>query len=210
MRKYSDTKANKIIGILLVILIVACFILVIIRNQLNQHITEICEYKCKELANSAIATAINEQLKGSVDNKNYISVQRNNNNEIISIETNTEEINKLQAEIKTKINKALKNIPDERVYVPIGTLSGITFLSGRGPDIILKLHQLSVVNSKIISEFSSAGLNQTRHRLLLKVSIEITAIIPFNSTDVVVSNDYIVSETVIVGEVPNGYITTNK
>ena len=96
MRKYSDTKANKIIGILLVIFIVACFILVIIRNQLNQHITEICEYKCKELANSAIATAINEQLKGSVDNKNYISVQRNNNNEIISIETNTEEINKLQ------------------------------------------------------------------------------------------------------------------
>ena len=45
------------------------------------------------------------------------------------------------------------------------------------------------------------------HSLYLTVTIEMTAILPAHSTDIVVSYDYPVSETVIVGEIPDMYLS---
>ena len=61
-------------------------------------------------------------------------------------------------------------------------MSGVTFLSGRGPDINLRLHQISAADSEILSEFTSAGINQTKHRLVLRVTIELSAISAHSTT----------------------------
>jgi hypothetical protein len=52
------------------------------------------------------------------------------------------------------------------------------------------------------SEFLSAGINQTIHKINLKVSVGIRAVIPGFSDETSVSADYCVAQTVIVGDVP--------
>ena len=47
MRKYSDSKVNKVFTMLLVIIAIFALLFIVIRNELNKHITEICEYKSK-------------------------------------------------------------------------------------------------------------------------------------------------------------------
>lgn len=102
--------------------------------------SEICEYKGRETANHLISEAINEQLTGS-EQQSYINIERDEYGKIISIETDSKLINNLQTQLKETINNNLSNIENNKISIPIGTMSGVTFLSGRGPDINLRLHR---------------------------------------------------------------------
>ena len=86
----------------------------------------------------------------------------------------------------------------------------LPFFSGRGPEISLKLHQVGAVDTEIHSEFISEGINQTKHRISVLVTVEISAILPLHSTDIKISDEFLVSETVIVGEIPNVYLDNQK
>ena len=82
LRKYSDTKTNKILHILLIIVLLFCLIICLFHKQLSEHMSEICEYKGWETANHIIAEAVNEQLTGS-DQQQYITIIRDENEKII-------------------------------------------------------------------------------------------------------------------------------
>ena len=92
--------------------------------------------------------------------------------------------------------------------VPLGTLTGITLFSGRGADINIKLHQVGAVDAKVISEFTSAGINQTRHSMKVEITAELSAILPGHSTDIKMTDEYLIGETVIVGELPQGVVSS--
>ena len=77
-------------------------------------------------------------------------------------------------------------------------------------DIPLRLHQIGAAKTELKSDLTEAGINQTKYSLYLTVTIEMTAILPAHSTDIVVSYDYPVSETVIVGEIPDMYLDKGK
>ena len=61
------------------------------------------------------------------------------------------------------------------------------------------------VQSEISSEFESCGINQSIHRIVLRLDVTIGAFIPGYSIGCDVDYDYILSETVIVGNVPQAY-----
>ena len=52
------------------------------------------------------------------------------------------------------------------------------------------------------SEFVSAGINQTKHKLYLEVNSEVLAFIPGYPVNTVVKTSILIAETIIVGEVP--------
>ncbi|MGN1133418.1 MAG: sporulation protein YunB [Oscillospiraceae bacterium] len=192
------------------IVIIACifaFIVFILYRQTCKHISEICEYKGRETANTIIIDSIDKSIKGCT--YDFININRDGEN-ITSIATNSTAVNQVQNSIKSNINKSFNNINDNKVSIPFGTLSGIVFLSGRGPKINIELHQIGAVDTDIKSEFSSAGINQTKHRIWLTVDVELSAILPFKSTDIKVHNDYLISETIIVGNVPDTYLGINR
>ncbi|MGN0622552.1 MAG: sporulation protein YunB, partial [Oscillospiraceae bacterium] len=161
-------------------------------------------YKGRETATEVITQAVDRQLENTDDD--YIDILRDPDGNITSVQINTQAVNQLQNNIKTSINDALSEIDDKELSVPLGTLSGITFFSGRGSDVTLKLHQVGAVDTEIISEFTSAGVNQTKHRISVVVTAEISAILPLHSTDITVCNEYLICETVIVGKVPEVYL----
>lgn len=55
------------------------------------------------------------------------------------------------------------------------------------------------------NEFSSAGINQTRHQIILNVDVYVSILLPGFSTATKVSNAFTVAETVLVGTVPDSY-----
>ena len=56
-----------------------------------------------------------------------------------------------------------------------------------------------------ISEFTDAGLNQTLHRMIMRTTVSVTAFIPMYSVQTDVSGDFLIAETVIVGNVPESF-----
>ena len=53
--------------------------------------------------------------------------------------------------------------------------------------------------------FTSAGINQTKHQIILTVDVSVSILLPGFRTATKVSNSFIVAETVIVGTVPDTY-----
>lgn len=173
-------------------------------KQMVRHMTEICEYKGRQTATAAIGRAVDGCLAG--DQGEYIDIVRDDEGRIIMLDADPAKINKLENDLKTDINDSLSRVEDNSMHVPLGTLTGITALSGRGPDVGIRLHQIGAVDVELKNSFVSTGLNQTRYSLKLTVSAELSVILPGHSTDITVQDEYIISETVIVGELPDTYV----
>ena len=56
------------------------------------------------------------------------------------------------------------------------------------------------------SEFTSVGINQTLHSIYVCVNIESIINIPFNSSSITHNSKVLLSETILVGKVPELYL----
>lgn len=88
-------------------------------------------------------------------------------------------------------------------------LHGTKILSGRGPDVPIKMATVGNVETDLVSQFSQAGINQTRHRIYLNVKCTVTILTPFDSIEQKITNQVLIAEAVIVGEVPSTYYNLN-
>lgn len=86
-----------------------------------------------------------------------------------------------------------------------GNFTGNSFLAGHGPEIKVKVIPAGTVTTEFKTEFISAGINQTRHRVYLGVECNMRVIAPFATEDIIVENSVTVAETVLIGEVPEFY-----
>lgn len=55
------------------------------------------------------------------------------------------------------------------------------------------------------SEFISQGINQTLHRVYLQVKCEASVLTPFEDISKDITNQVLLAESVIVGNIPNTY-----
>ena len=61
------------------------------------------------------------------------------------------------------------------------------------------------MEARFVSAFTSAGINQTRHRILIEVHAGFRILTPFGGEDREIVSTYPVTDTVIVGTVPERY-----
>ena len=60
-------------------------------------------------------------------------------------------------------------------------------------------------SSEFRNQFETAGINQTRHQIILQIDVTISILLPGFTTATNVSSAVTVAETVIVGSVPESY-----
>lgn len=109
-------------------------------------------------------------------------------------------INEITSDIAVNIQNALENYPKSKVKIALGSLTGVKFLSGIGPDIKIKLSSTGAVNTDLKSEFMEKSINQTVHRVYLQIDCTVNILTPFEITKTDVSNQVLLIENVIIGE----------
>lgn len=194
------------------ILAVICFILAgliflyAIAIGLTPLIEEAALAEITTLVTSVINQAINQQMaEGHLDYAELVTLEKNASGEVTALMTNMSKINQLQADV---VNGVIELLNDERVAeisIPIGNIIGGNFLSGRGPEIPVKILSLSSVQAQFYNDFSSAWINQTRHRIMLDIEVDLVFLFSWHKASEHVSVQVNVAETVIVGSVPDSY-----
>lgn len=201
------SKSKKRIGIkLLAIALIILGFLLLIDIRIRPIIEQTAIYQSKILATRIINEAVYSQLDD--DDFKYeglITLTYNADHSVSSIESNMVNINKLKAKINNSVNDQLAKIDQYDLSVAIGTISGFYSLYNQGPLIPIKVMPEGYVETSLISSFESAGINQTLHRILVDIKVNISAIIPGYTASGSVETQYVVAETVIVGNVPNAY-----
>ena len=104
-----------------------------------------------------------------------------------------------------KIQEELNKVETDDVYIRLGSFTGSKLLAGRGPKVKFKISTIGNVETDLKSEFSSAGINQTLHRVYLEVKCRVVILTPFDEVEEIITNQVLIAEAVIVGNVPNSY-----
>ncbi len=162
--------------------------------------------QAKLVATKALNNAILTRLQGiNTDYAALVKLSRDENGQITSLETDAATISMLQAEITDSVMTKLAALEQEGFTLSLGTLLNPEFLSGKGPSLHFSLLPRGYVTTRIVSSFTDAGINQTRHALFFVVSVPLAAAIPGYHTTVTVSTSYPLADTIIVGVIPEYY-----
>ena len=116
-------------------------------------------------------------------------------------------MNLLRAELTDTILEALEGVDVSSIHLPMGSLLDFEPLWAKGPDLQVRAMTVGTVSAEFDSEFSSAGVNQTVHRIWLEVVVPMTVLLPGDELEVTVQTRLPLAETVIVGQVPNTYLS---
>lgn len=155
--------------------------------------------KATEIVNKAIINEYSSQF-------NYdqvIRVDKDSEGNIVMLKADTLRMNKIACDVALESQNELMKLGTVGIKLPIGYITRNNILSYYGPNITIKMQPLGHVETKYSSEFESAGINQTRHKIYVKVKTTVRVIIPLKSNDIEVSNEVPIAETIIVGKTPN-------
>lgn len=161
-------------------------------------------------AKNAVTIAVNEaiaekMLAGELDYGNLVLLQTGADGSVSAMQTDMSRVNRLRAELTRDIIQRIMGTETADLSVPLGNLIGGTLLSGRGPDVPIRIISVSQADTTLQNRFQSAGINQTLHQIQAAVTVEVYVLIPGDSVCSSVSTLVTVAETLIVGKVPENY-----
>lgn len=166
----------------------------------------LAEHQVTALASTTISQAAQQALEaGSYTTGDLIAVQNSDSGQVESLTTNTVLLNQLRSDISLRVQQQLDNEENSTVSIALGSLVGGELLYGRGPAIPIRYVPTGLIRTRMESEFSSAGINQTQHELVLYISAELAILLPGTHMTTTVEVPLVVSQTVLVGQVPQSY-----
>ena len=121
------------------------------------------------------------------------------------ISSNVIVINEIISDIAIKIQEELNKGDNSKFKISMGSFTGSRVLSGRGPQIEVKMSTIGNLDTDLRSEFSDAGINQTLHKIYLQVECQVVILTPFDTIEEKIANQVLLSEAVIVGTTPSTY-----
>ena len=156
--------------------------------------------------NRIIFEAVNEAIQnGDISYERLISLEKDSEGKITAVHSNMAAFNRLQAQILDIILAKIDQVSARELSIPIGTLTGSALLAGRGPRIRVRMESVGSSTARFNNQFESAGINQTKHQIILEVEVSVAILLPGFTTATKVSTAVTVAETVIVGAVPDTY-----
>ena len=196
-------KRKALAGLLLVLLAAAGALWYV-----NASLRPVLEGLASARVESAAARAMNEailEVLGSASTGELLSAQASNEGHVSLLTADAGKLNLLAADCAAAAHRRIQDLGEQGVSVPLGTLSGVPLLAGLGPRLSFRFTPVGMVQSSFHSEFRSAGINQTLHRITLQLTGTVRVVLPGRSYSVTVLTQAPVAENVIVGDVPEAY-----
>lgn len=205
--QYKSNKKDKDIKKLLKILIILIIAILTLKSILDA-VLPIFDTLCENRAKSIATIVSNEQATTIMKEHTYdelFTIEKDSNGNITMIKYNIIPVNEIISDAAVKIQEEINKLGRENIEIALGSFSGFKLLAGRGPGVKVRISSIGNVETDLKSEFITQGINQTLHRVYLQVNCEISILTPFNSISKNITNQVLLIENIIVGNIPNTY-----
>ena len=174
--------------------------------HMKPDVVDLATARTSNAVNRIVVAAVNDAVdSGRIDYEQLVDFDKDAEGHVTALRSNMAAFNRLQASIADDILQRMAEVSSTDLAIPIGTLTGSPLLAGRGPCLRVRMQSVGTATARFDNQFSSAGINQTRHRIILDVDVHVSILLPGLTTYTKVSNEISVAETVIVGGVPETY-----
>ena len=160
---------KKFFILFIIITTLLVLVLIYLNNVVNPVIISTSSAKIRSLSQRAVENVVRQVISDSSIYDSLVNIIRNEDGKIVAINSNAATINMLSLELTDKSQSALSKMGSNGIDIPIGSFSGMPIFTGRGPCINIKMLPIGTIYCKFDSSFTEAGINQTNHRIYLKV-----------------------------------------
>ena len=186
-----------VLGIGLVIAVAAVWLVFAVNPVVFNYAGALIDAVAVQAVNNSVADVVNTETYS-----NLTDIRRDQNGTITSINADAVAMNLLAVKVSTYAQNYLASLGNEGIPVPLGTFSGLPFLVGHGWAVKLNFKLVGAVNCSFDSEFKTAGINQTEHKITLRSYAVVDVVLPFCTKRTKVFVDMLFADSIIVGEVP--------
>ena len=196
-----------------VISVVFVAVMLIVLFSAAAHITDravrpVAKFQAQHFAemytNRIIEKAAAEYLeKNKFTYSDFAAVLHDSSGKAVSVEAMSYNINKVQSELALAINKKLSESETFSDSIPLGSLTNSYLLAGKGPRLKLRICPAGTASVRLKSDFSSAGINQTRHCISVVITADVTSALPIYSFKSKVKFEFLLAENILIGNVPD-------
>ncbi len=189
-----------VLGLLLAFLLIRWFdsalrpqLVALAEAQLKNHLTQ--------AANRSLTQTLAEE---SISYSDMVKLQATEG--VSTLVTDTSALNRLRSIVLDDVVGQLETLDNHSLSVPLGALTGIDLLSAIGPKLPVRIVSAASADGHYRNDFIDAGINQTLHRIMLDISIDAKLLLPGGVVKLTVTAPICVSETIIIGQVPQTYL----
>ena len=202
----TDTKAVKPKPKLYIVAIALLLLGASISLFLRDLSTKIAVSDAVDVVTKTVNDSINKVIGQGVYGFDYfVSLVKDENGDITAITSDMAHINSLSTEILNSVISSTEN-GTIKVNIPVGNLSGLNLLMGKGPNVPVDIIMLTSSRVDFRNDIVSSGINQAKYQLILEVTIDIDVLVPWGTESASTVTEVIVADTVIVGKVPETYL----
>lgn len=177
---------------------------------LRSMVTEYAASAARDQVVSKVNDIVKELMTDAAfQGESLVTLERDENGSVTAISANVPAVNLLASQV---LSRAVAETEQENIVVdiPLANLFGSALFMNRGPSIPVHVAVLGSSRAGFRSEMTAAGINQTRHQLFLDLDVQLSFLMPWRDMDTSVQTQILVSETVIVGKVPESYMNWER
>lgn len=205
--KYYLTVSSKMRMIVKIMGMVFCFAIALlwIENEIRPAIFTLAEAKINRMAVHTVSH-VAEKVMREEGQMMLIHTEMNEQGKIVLVQPDIVRFNTITARITQELEQELEGLQDIPIVVPLGQIWGNTLVANYGPQIPIYMKPTGMVSVETQDRFEQVGINQTKHRMYLDVTIIVRIAVPLAEQDAIVKTAIPLTEYVIVGDVPNTYV----
>lgn len=204
--KRKKVKGKRKYFAIFLIIIVLSFIYYkyVVLDNLNEYFLAQAQAVAIDSTNETILKSLKEYAYSDL-----VYIEKDANGNVSYMKTDSYKINYINKVVASKTKDVMQDKFEKGIKVPILAFSGIKIISGYGRKILYKNLYVTNVICGFNSKFQSVGINQTLHSIYINVRCDVNWGLPLSGKTISTTNNILISETVLVGKVPEVYLNGN-
>lgn len=203
--RYKKTQ-GRFRGVVMVLAALASGLVALSELALSAVTPELTQEAVRGYMLDCVTQAVEAELEA--EPAAFVTIEREADGQVSLVSADPERLNRMKAGVVERLSKTLRG--QATVYVPIGSLTGVGLLNGRGFPVPIKLQLEGSAAAEFATDFVSAGVNQTCYRLTMTVTARTYSQSRRFETSVETETATVLAETLVVGEVPEFVAGANR
>lgn len=168
-------------------------------------IRAVAEQEARALATGAVNRVVTAEVAGGLADRELVRYITDREGRITALHADTLEINRVAARVGEAVQAEFRRMAGSRFRLPLGQLTGSRLLAALGPHLPVTFTPVGAVLVTIRQDFAEAGINQTRHLVILETEAHMRMVVPLVSHEIRFVHELPLIESVLIGPVPSTY-----
>ncbi|MCQ2486051.1 MAG: sporulation protein YunB [Clostridia bacterium] len=197
---------NRILLAAAAVLLAAVALFTVVELRLKSLRTDFAAVEAENTAASAITKGVDDTLRQyKLNYDDIVDFTYDDGGNIKSLSVDIITLNTFGNEIGKNIDENIKNIESYKVQIPLTLLFGEEFTAGIGLKVPFYITMKGSSSNKFTDIFESAGVNQTRHKIMLEIKVSMYILFGGKMTEIEYKSNICVAESIIIGATPSTF-----